>query len=326
MSNAREPRILIVGAQKGGTTSLASALSADSRFWLPNGETPLFEDPIYDLRGAETLEGLRASAPAGKIAAIKRPDWLGRPEAPARMAQDCPDAVVVCALRSRAERTVSAYYWYLQTRLIPFLPLNDGLSRILDHIEFGGSAPSPRASEVVTYSLYGAGIERILTAGYEREKVLVGHARSSGPAEFDLLKMLQRSFDLDTAIGHSQGRRRNPGVYDYRRIRLLRGRSRILDRGRHDSVAQQSRLLPALSFTSKSVTTIERTLFARWGDTSPADLRPDIRERLDAHFQADDERFEAAVGHALSTVLGVGALPARNDPKATRPSILEVSR
>jgi len=326
MSDTSEPRILIVGAQKGGTTSLASALSADPRFWLPNGETPLFEDPIYDLRGAETLDRLRASAPAGTIAAIKRPDWLGRPEAPGRMARECPDAVIVCALRSRAERTVSAYYWYLQTRLIPFLPLNEGMSRILDHIEFGGSAPSPRAAEIVTYSLYGAGIERLLTAGYERDRVLVGHARASGPEEFDLLKMLQRSFDLDTEIAHSQGRRRNPGVYDYRRIRLLRGRSRVLDHGRHGSVAQRSRLLPALSLASKSVTRIERTLFARWGDTEPSDLRPDIRERLDAHFQTDDERFEEVVGHSLPTVLGAGTPPTRREPQATGQSILEVSR
>lgn len=325
MSNTRKPRLLIIGAQKGGTTSLASALSADPRFWLPNGETPLFEDPIYDLRGAATLEQLRASAPAGKISAIKRPDWLGRPEAPRRMAHDCPDALIVCALRSRTERTVSAYYWYLQTRLIPFLPLNEGLSRILDHMEFGGRAPSPRSSEIVTYSLYGAGIERVLKAGYERDKVLVGHARSTGPDKFNLLTMLQSSLDLDEPIANSLARRRNPGVYDYRRIRLLRGRSRVLDRGRHGSVAQQSRLLPALSFASKSVTAIERTLLERYGNTAPEDLRPDIRERLDAHFEVDDKRFETAVGHSLSTVLGTEPSATRNGPTATLPSVLEVS-
>lgn len=305
MNCAPEPRVLIVGAQKGGTTSLAAALSADSRFWLPGGETPLFEDPIYELRGEASLKKIRAAAEPGKIAAIKRPDWLGRPEAPPRIAVDCADSIIVCALRDRVRRTVSAYYWYLQTRLVPLLPLNEGLSLILNSMESGNEPTSPRAAEIVNYSLYGAGIERFLAAGFERERLLIGHALPDGPAQFDLLTQLQKVLGLQEPIVHSEGRRRNPGVYDYRRIRLLRARSRMLDHGRHSSVQVESKLLPVYSAVSKSFTAIERSLFSRLGDSGPEDLRPEVNGRLKSYFREDDARFEAATGHRLDTMLGI---------------------
>ncbi len=304
MTSQAEPRVLIVGAQKGGTTSLAAALASDSRFSLPKGETPLFEDPIYATRGEATLERIRKSIPLGRIGAIKRPDWLGRPEAAARMVRHCPDALVLCALRERVQRTVSAYYWYLQTRLIPFAPLNEGLSRILDSKESGIQPPSPRALEIVDYSLYGLGVTRLLEAGFDRKKILVGHARPDGPVQFNLLDRLQRSLELEEPIEHIRGRRRNPGVYDYRRVRVLRARSRFLDHGRHGSVHQTSKVVPLLNVASKSFTAIERSLFSNVGANAPAELHPELRQRLDVHFKDDDRRLRETIGHELGVVLG----------------------
>ena len=87
------PRFLIIGAQKAGSTFLHETLRQHPSLFLPRYETPIFEDPFYQA-GAVQSELGRILAPArpDQKPGIKRPDYLGRPECPARLARHRRDA------------------------------------------------------------------------------------------------------------------------------------------------------------------------------------------------------------------------------------------
>ena len=150
------PTSVIIGAQKAGTTFLKLSLAAHPDVDAPRGECPFFEDPHYDPSDLGPLEALFAGSSA-RVRIIKRPDYLARPECPARIHTVLPDARLVAVVRHPVERAVSAYFHFVARGLLPLRPLNPGMRAILDGARDDRFAA---AQDVVEYGYYQRHLHR----------------------------------------------------------------------------------------------------------------------------------------------------------------------
>src|SRR5690348_3927297 len=109
-AGAVSPNFLIIGAEKAGTTFLHQALRLHGDVFMPSDEIPFFEDPDYGAPGAWQEFSKLFEPGAGKRAiGLMRPNYLHKPECPARIHKHFPDAKLVVMLRDPVERAISAY-------------------------------------------------------------------------------------------------------------------------------------------------------------------------------------------------------------------------
>ncbi|HWI05024.1 MAG TPA: hypothetical protein VNT52_14530, partial [Acidimicrobiales bacterium] len=111
--------LVLAGAQKSSSTSLAELLGRHPLVCMAQREVVAFEDPYYPDSIAEVLAHVEASAGGGSVPALKRPELLYREESVERVRRHMPDPVVVVVLREPVARTVSAYYHYLRYGVLP---------------------------------------------------------------------------------------------------------------------------------------------------------------------------------------------------------------
>jgi hypothetical protein len=112
-ASGRLPQLLVLGAPKAGTTSLAR--------WLDDhpdvAVTPKKELNFFSYDGVWTLglDWYRAQFPgdASTVAVDASPSYLSAPEAPARIRQTIPDARLIAILRDPVDRTYAHYHWLL---------------------------------------------------------------------------------------------------------------------------------------------------------------------------------------------------------------------
>jgi hypothetical protein len=137
------PAALIIGTQRGGTSSLFKYLAAH-----PNVVRSLRKETEFFSR--EYFRGLgwyRAHFPLRVRASLRRdrlltfeatPDYLFHPHAPARAAEIVPDAKIIVLLRNPVERAIS-HYLHMVAIGLESLPLPDALeaeaSRIAPDVE-----------------------------------------------------------------------------------------------------------------------------------------------------------------------------------------------
>jgi hypothetical protein len=148
---------MIIGAQKSASTLLHQCLAAHRKIYMPPQEVPLFEDPEYGQLGIGSLHALFTRAPEGHLLGIKRPDYLAKPECPARIRQHVPDAKLLATLRDPIDRAISAYYHYMREGWISVRPLEEGMQMLLDG-KHGSS--HRRASEILQFGFYHRHLER----------------------------------------------------------------------------------------------------------------------------------------------------------------------
>lgn len=118
------PDFFIVGAQKSGTTSLATWLDQLPGFNIAKmkvhhqkivrWEIQFFNDPMVRARG---LEWYSKRFTRGSINGDKTPEYLFRKSALREIKRICPDAKIILMLRNPVDRAYSAYKQY--SRIYP---------------------------------------------------------------------------------------------------------------------------------------------------------------------------------------------------------------
>jgi hypothetical protein len=109
------PNFLIIGAMKGGTTSLYRYLSDHPQIFMPSVKEPLFFSSNWD-RGLDWYERLFEGA--GQVAAIGEASteytaYPHIPDVPMRVAKLLPEVRLVYIVRHPIERMLSEYHYNL---------------------------------------------------------------------------------------------------------------------------------------------------------------------------------------------------------------------
>lgn len=289
---------VIVGAQKAGSTHLGACLLDHPEVCLCPDEVPYFEDPFYLATPAWELDQVFAKAQPGQRRGLHRPEYLARAECPGRIKADAPDARILAVLRDPVTRAVSAYLWYVQFGLLPFDPPEVGLARLLG----GWSHPDyPHAGEVIEYGMYARHLRRYLET-FGRDQVLVLLSGELG----DLRRIAEVYRFLDIDCGHvpaALSRRSNEGVYDIRRLRVLRARRRFTFSW--DSVTQYRyrprRLRRPMSFVpNAAIVGFDRVLLARLFGNDKPKLSEHLVHRLRQRYAEDVTELAVLLNRDLS--------------------------
>jgi hypothetical protein len=262
-------------------------------------EVPYFEHPFFESSPVSALEDVFADATAGQKLGIQRPDYLARPECPGNIRSLAPDARLLAVLRDPVARAISAYFWYVQFGLLPVVPLDEGLTRLLD----GWSDPAyPRAAEILELGRYGRHLSRYIdTFGPSQVLVLL----DDDLADLDTFGRVYAFLGVDPAHRPTEvSRTTNAGVHDLRRLRFLRSRRRFA--WSWDSVTQYSyqprrRRRPVASLVSAGVVAVDRIVLACVLRSPRPSLDPGLLARLRATYADDVRVLEVLLERDLPT-------------------------
>lgn len=257
------PSVLVVGAQRSGSTTLFRLLSEHPEMVRPTSVkgTGYFDDQHhrgrrwyrahFPLRAVARLRERRLGLPAGSVRAFEISGYyLLHPLAAERVARELPGAQVVALLRDPAERALSAHR-HEQRRGFEDLPFEEALDREEERTggEVARLAADPAAtSETLRHHAY-------LARGRYAEQ-------------------LQRFVD---ALGAD-------------RVHVVDA-----DEFFADPAAQMLELERALGLREWTPPVVER-----WNPTSGDPLDPGLRRRLDDYFAEHDEALARLTGRTPS--------------------------
>ncbi|MGC9505761.1 sulfotransferase family protein [Baaleninema sp.] len=103
------PDFLILGAQKGGTTSLFYYLSHHPMVRVAPQKEVHFFDLQYHL-GADWYASQFPPTPPNAITGEASPYYLFHPDVPRRVAATCPQVKLIALLRNPVDRAISQYF------------------------------------------------------------------------------------------------------------------------------------------------------------------------------------------------------------------------
>jgi len=282
------PSFVVIGAQKSASTFLQDQLSLHPEVEMPDGEVRHFEDPFYSQGAVAELPELYHRPPEGIQRGIKRPDYMGRPEIPARLHEHLPEAKLLAVLREPIARAVSSYFHMARHGFVPLAPLDEAFRAILDG---AWVAEFPRSPEVLTFGLYGEQLARYLEL-YRPEQLLV----FDQPALIkDPRTKVSEAFafigvDPTFQVPEAANKVSNKGVYSYGRLRLLRTKNKTrftysptMDR------RYPKRMTPWGWLYNAAVVGIDRTVLSRFDEGRPPSLSDQVRSAV-LDYYADDSR------------------------------------
>lgn len=288
----QRPNFVIIGAQKAGSTALMSRLSAHPDVWMPAEEQATFRDPVYSPESRAALFAMFEGR-SQQALGIKCPDYLARPEVPARLRDDLDHPRLILVLRDPVQRALSAYYWKVRWGVLPVEHPDAGLSRILD-----GDSRFPTADEVLDWSRYGRHLQRYLET-FDRSDILVlaGRDDPSGPGDAERL-CAHLGIDPGLLPATASDNASNLGVYSPARLRFLRVRNkRILKwdaSGTYPMIPKSENKLIRLA--SNIYAAADRYGLARVTDNSRPELSPEVRARLRDYFAPDVALLASLLG------------------------------
>ncbi len=293
------PNLVIIGAQKSASSYLQLCLAQHQEIYLVKPEVPFFADPYYDPQKLGELAGLLPGHEKPKVFGIKRPDYLGNREVPARLAEHLPQARLIAVLREPIARLVSAYYHFLRYGLLPMLPLNAGMARALEAQPESGFSPERALLE---YGCYGTCLERYLQFFPRSQMHILLHDEVSADPAACLqacLGFLGLANLKLPAIG-----RRNEGIYSYGRIRYLRAVQKLSNRIVPRENRWEYRAGPfgmGIWFLARQV---DKRILAPLCNKRPESLDPEIRRRLEDFYAPEITATEKILGRDLSSWRG----------------------
>ncbi len=182
---------------------------------MPRRETPFFEDPDYEMKSLSDLAQVLRSAPDGILLGIKRPTDFTRPECPARIARDLPNARLIVVLRNPVQRAISACYHFMQTGFIEVGNADTYLRNVLD------TPPNSDVFRILENGCYAAALKRYLACFPKNRLHLLLHDKvMEDPAAqiYDICDFLGIERDFDRV---HNGRVVNRGLYAEGPVRVM---------------------------------------------------------------------------------------------------------
>ncbi|MET0304830.1 MAG: sulfotransferase domain-containing protein [Solirubrobacterales bacterium] len=284
---------LVIGAQKGGTTSLWRYLSPHPRLCMPAMKEAAFFNESEDLDLLERhMRVIYADAPSGALLGKVSPNYMiGQPGAGVeivvgRIAAVFPNVKLIALLRDPIERAVSNYVMAVR-REQEARPLDTAFSELLQPDQLASSRVSlgPTDSYIVAGE-YG----RVLGAyreAFPAEQMLVTFsddlAGDPGRVIASVLSFLGLPADF------------RPPDLDLRHFRS--GTRRLLDREAERTLFKffGEEILPKMRGSSHANRVTFDFFYETWNvapDESPPRVSGEVRAKLETHFEEDARRLE----------------------------------
>lgn len=282
------PSFVVIGAQKAASTFLQDQLSLHPDIEIPDGEVRHFEDPFYAGGAAASLPELFERPVGEAVRGIKRPDYLGRPEIPARLKEHLPDARLLAVLRDPVPRAVSSYYHFVRHGFVPLRPIDQAVASLL-----AGEWDEryPRAPEVLSFGRYGEHLDRYLTL-FPPERILVFDQR-------ELITQpqaaLRRAFqfvgvDPEFTLPERSGKVSNKGVYSPLRLRLLRTKNRTRFSYTPERDRRYPKRMTPWGWTyNAAIVGVDRLVLSRFDEGRPPPMSAQTRRALEDYYAEDRE-------------------------------------
>lgn len=292
------PNCVLLGAQKAGSTFLHRCLGEHPDVFMPGREIDSFEDPHYREDALDRLASILKKGSGKRIVAIKRPDYLARPECPPRIARHCPSARLVVILRNPLDRAVSAYFHYVNYGFLPLRGAEEGIRAILE----GRYASSfPAGGDILEYGFYHKHLSRYLEL-YRREQL---HLCFHDDLARDSLAMVQgvyRFLEIDDSYAPRElGSRPMAVVYSLPRLRVRRLRNPLIYTYDEARVRiHRKRPGPLGRVVHRTVRALDNRVLKHVFTNRKPKLSPDLMSRLQELYRDDIEQLEKLSGRDLS--------------------------
>ena len=290
------PDFFVIGAQKAGSTWLLKCLGEHPDIFMPPEEIAFFEDDLYDAARIGNFASHFAAAKPGQLVGVKRPNLLGHPECIERLHRHMPELKLVVVLRDPIERAVSAYFHYMGTGLLPIVPIEQGLPRILD----GECDRYPRAGEIVEFSLYHRHLQDY-AARFGRERIFVSLLDDiKRDAHGELRRLYVWLGVHDDFLPTTIDERPMQAAYSLTRLRLRESIARPCrtwtSDGKYFRVARD----PLRKWIYGVNVAVDRLLWSRLFRARPPQLPAELRQRLADRFSTEIAGLETWLDRDLS--------------------------
>ena len=293
----RLPDFIIIGAQKAGSTFVQQAIQDHPQAWMPRGETPFFESTDFVPEAVSPFfSDLFAPAAEGRRLGIKRPNYLGREEVAARIANNLPDTKLLAVLREPVARAVSGYFHYMKTCLIPVLPLEVGFRKLL---RGELTEAYPRSSDIFEFGFYARHLSRYFDHfPADRLHVVLFDDLLSRP-----LEVMRHAYDflsLDPSVmPQRMDERPMAAIYSLPRLRI-NAALRRLDMGvAPDRSAVRRRSGPLAAAARASRIALDQGLLAPLLPQGKPTLSRDLHQELVELYRDDVSQLRTLLDHPL---------------------------
>lgn len=293
-----KPDFIVIGAQKSASTFVQGCLQDHPDVFLPDGETPFFESPDYENGSLDALQAIFAGRTESRQG-IKRPNYIGRPEVPARIASDLPDAKLIAVFRNPVDRAVAAYFHQIKYGTVPPLELEEGMRRLLDDPVY--QKAYPRCSEVIEFGYYAKYIT--LYQQFLQKGALLPILHEDIIS--DPLAVVRKCYDFlgvdQSFTPPSLHSRPQKVVYSIPRLRFLTLRNRFMHDYSADKTRLQMRNMNPLEWLAvAAITLVDRAVVSRLYASQKPKISAELRARLQDIYASDITHLELIIGRDLS--------------------------
>lgn len=297
------PDFIFIGAQKSASSFLQECLSEHAEVYLPNEETPFFEDYLYNASDLSWLEARfdHPDALSAKRLGIKRPDYFAQMNCLDRIANHLPNAKLLLVLRNPVDRFVSAYFHYAKSGFIPVMDLNEGVVSLFE----GAWAKSyPRSHELFEYGFYGKYLKAWLNKFPEEQLLVMLH----DDVVKDSNKVVQAAYsflgiDPDFKPTKALASRPKPSIYNIirlhylQKIKILRVNKSVAE---GNTRLKDSRRAPLSVTLHKILYQLDARVFSRCLTNIKPVLGPENYRRLIEVYRQDIDLLSELINRNLS--------------------------
>lgn len=215
----QSPHFLIIGTQKGGTSSLYSALCQHPRILKAARKEVHFFDQYYGKGHQWYLDQFPDCLP-DQITGEASPFYMAHPLAAERIAGHCPDTKLIVVLRNPADRAISHYHQEFRRRhdLLPLqaaLDAEEARTRADWQALAEGELLTSSTAQRFSYRQRGHYAEQLapFLQRFPRENIIIHSSEYFFQQPLELLPELYRFLGVDPAFQPADLLPRKPGDY-----------------------------------------------------------------------------------------------------------------
>jgi hypothetical protein len=292
------PTFVIIGAQKSASSFMQACLADHPDIYMPHGETPFFESPDYEHSHIGQLEKMFQGR-GERCIGIKRPNYIGKPEVPARIRKHLPNAKLIAVLRNPVDRAVSAYFHSINYGFLPPLDVEVGMRRLISDPSF--SSEHKRSLEIIEFGYYYRYLSKYDHYIKNGQMLILLHEDITSKP----LESVQRVYDFLSVPGDfvpdSLDSRPQKVLYNLTRLKLLSCRNRFMYRYSNDRTRLYAK---EMTFVDKVltwvITTLDRKVLSMYLPNNKPTIGIELRNLLYNLYASDIEALADLINRDIS--------------------------